>query len=135
MNLNYIFNVKPGDEFKGANIAPIARAADSTNAFASFKAHQKGIREKYQSKKYHLLRSTLATIMPDFKWSCIYRFLEQSTSVIFPLVFKYYTKYLQREEISLIKVSILILIVSLINFGRNMAAQHSLRLQSKTLCF
>ena len=67
-------------------------------------------------------------MMPDFKWCCIYRMLEQTSSVIFPIMFKAYMRLLTSPNQELQKAITYITLVSVVNFARNMASQHSLRL-------
>ena len=134
MQVNPIFNIKKGNEFKGQNLLNYPPYLECYNSLERFKAKQKEIRLEQKDTDLHLLQAVWNSMMPDFKWCCIYRCLEQTSSVIFPIMFKAYMRLLTSPSQDLQKAITYITLVSVVNFARNMASQHSFRLQgaSKT---
>lgn len=122
MQVNPIFNIKKGQEFKGQNLLNYPPYLECYNALERFKAKQKELRLENKDTDLHLLHAVWNAMIPDFKWCCIYRCLEQTSSVIFPIMFKAYMRLLTSPSQDLQKALTYITLVSVVNFGRNMAS-------------
>lgn len=120
-----IFKIKKGSEFTSKNLLPLPTQMNSTQALLRFKTEQKRLRKLTKEKKIYLREVIWNLIKQDMKWAVIFKFMEQSSVVAFPMILKAYLRMLATEPDNFGRTLFFAISATILNFSRTMLSQHS----------